>query len=171
MLPALLAEPFRKANFATPVNSDESVNSLISRRFGTEFARQFLSAFVHGIYAADANQLSVQATFPFLLEAERRGGGSIVRGMLMSALYAKKETKELYEYQTGDVDDILKGIAMFTFKGGIQTLSNAIVNDLQARPNVNIHTGADVRTVTPRPGGITVRCSFHRQLLSKLKVL
>jgi oxygen-dependent protoporphyrinogen oxidase len=52
------------------------------RRFGEPFARTFGSAMVHGIYAADSRILSVRAAFPTLWDAEEKGGGSIIRGLL-----------------------------------------------------------------------------------------
>lgn len=49
---------------------------------------------VHGIYAANARSLSARAAFPFLWEAERRGQGSIIRGLVLDALFSSVHTGE-----------------------------------------------------------------------------
>lgn len=87
LLPAILQEPLRKSNRHPIKEDDESAYSLVARRFGDRFAREYFSAIVHGIYAADSRSLSVRAAFPFLWEAERRGGGSVLRGLFLNALF------------------------------------------------------------------------------------
>ena len=82
---------------------DESVSSPLARRFGHKFERIFGSALIHGVYAADARALSVRATFPTLLEAEERGRGSIVRGMLRTG-----SNENVQQYDLGNVENTVK---------------------------------------------------------------
>lgn len=186
LLPAILREPFRPPNQATAqvAEDDESVYSLVARRFGDEFARQYLSAILHGIYAADARSLSVRATFPFLWEAERKGRGSILRGFARNAISQPKwsllssisRVRTLTESRNGtgksslalsndkgpepfDIGNVaakLKGAAMYTFKGGIETLSSALYKSLSEHPNVEIWQGVGAKQVIPREHGIEV---------------
>lgn len=186
LLPALLREPFKPANSplksSSKANShssiagnyeDESVHDFVSRRFGPEFARLFLSAFIHGIYATDARALSVRAAFPFLVDAERRGRGSVVRGFVRDALFPPANKDKDYskaqgegEYEVGEVDKLLKDAAMFTFRNGIETLSKALVADLRARPNVQLRTGVEVRHIAPLSEEIQVSLAFYTFFLS-----
>ena len=52
-----------------------------SRRLGSEAFQRLLEPLVAGIYAGDANELSVAATFPQFVELERQHG-SLIKGAL-----------------------------------------------------------------------------------------
>jgi oxygen-dependent protoporphyrinogen oxidase len=60
---------------------DESLAEFFSRRFGREVFERLVEPLMAGIYAGDAAQMSLQATFPRFRELERRHG-SIIRGVL-----------------------------------------------------------------------------------------
>jgi protoporphyrinogen/coproporphyrinogen III oxidase len=60
---------------------DESVASFFRRRFGTQAFDRVLEPLMAGIYAGDAEQMSLKATFPRFLELERQYG-SVIRGMM-----------------------------------------------------------------------------------------
>lgn len=60
---------------------DESLGSFFRRRLGDEALERIIEPLMTGIYAGDADQLSIQATFPRFPEMERAHGG-IVRAML-----------------------------------------------------------------------------------------
>ncbi len=60
---------------------DESLASFFRRRFGTEVFERVLEPLMAGIYAGDAEQMSVKATFPRFVELEQEHG-SIIRGMM-----------------------------------------------------------------------------------------
>ncbi|CCM00243.1 uncharacterized protein FIBRA_02272 [Fibroporia radiculosa] len=115
---------------------DESVDSFLARRFGSDFARTFGSALVHGIYATDARLLSMRAAFPSLYELETRGGGSVVRGAIRGAFAHKAENNN--KYDTGNVESMMKSMSVFSFRDGIQTLTNALEGALKGRDNVEI---------------------------------
>ena len=59
-------------------DDDESVATFVRRRFGQEAADYLAEPLLAGIHAGDAEQLSIRALFPRLLEAERTAG-SVVR--------------------------------------------------------------------------------------------
>jgi oxygen-dependent protoporphyrinogen oxidase len=61
--------------------NDESLGSFFRRRLGDEALERIIEPLMTGIYAGDADQLSIQATFPRFPEMERAQGG-IVRAML-----------------------------------------------------------------------------------------
>lgn len=60
---------------------DESLASFFRRRFGSQAFERVLEPLMAGIYAGDAEQMSLKATFPRFLELEQQYG-SIIRGMM-----------------------------------------------------------------------------------------
>lgn len=60
---------------------DESLAAFFRRRFGREAFDRVLEPLMAGIYAGDAEQMSLKATFPRFFELEQRHG-SIIRGMM-----------------------------------------------------------------------------------------
>lgn len=76
----LLAEPLvpRRASGATP-DADESVAAFATRRLGRETYERLVEPLLAGIYVADAHRLSLAATMPEFLAAER-DHGSLWRG-------------------------------------------------------------------------------------------
>jgi protoporphyrinogen/coproporphyrinogen III oxidase len=65
------------------VKGDESLAAFFRRRFGTEAFERLIEPLMAGIYAGDAEQMSLRATFPRFIELERKHG-SLIRGMLAS---------------------------------------------------------------------------------------
>lgn len=64
-----------------PAQSDESLAAFFRRRFGSQAFERVLEPLMAGIYAGDADQMSLKATFPRFYELEQEYG-SIVRGMM-----------------------------------------------------------------------------------------
>ncbi len=73
-------------DLAVPVKrsqEDESLASFFRRRVGRQAFERMLEPLMAGIYAGDAEQMSVQATFPRFVELEQQYG-SVIRGMMAS---------------------------------------------------------------------------------------
>ncbi|KAJ3071819.1 oxygen-dependent protoporphyrinogen oxidase [Podochytrium sp. JEL0797] len=119
---------------------DESIHDFVARRFGVHVADNLISALVHGIYAGDSRVLSVKSCFPFLWEAEQKYG-SVVAGLLVGAL--SKPVPETYSPavspQAIEFIQKVKKSSIYAFKDGLQTLTDAIAQDLQQNhPNVSL---------------------------------
>jgi oxygen-dependent protoporphyrinogen oxidase len=69
---------------------DESIASFVRRRLGEEALEQFAEPILAGIYAGDAEKLSITATFPQFAQLERENG-SLVWGMWMRRWDAAKQ--------------------------------------------------------------------------------
>ncbi|KAF9564531.1 protoporphyrinogen oxidase [Agrocybe pediades] len=132
LLPAVLREPFRRANRLANIQ-DESVDSFFSRRLGETFARTFGSALVHGIYATDSRKLGVKAAFPSIWKAEERGRGSVVRGFLLPSKPVEEE-----QYDLGRTLDMMRDVSVYSFRGGMETLTTAMEQSLHCSDNVEI---------------------------------
>jgi oxygen-dependent protoporphyrinogen oxidase len=85
----VLAEPFIAGRRS---DGEESVASFVRRRIGGQAAERLVAPFVSGIYAGDAEKLSVQAAFPRLANLENNYGG-LFRGMIAKAREAKAAKK------------------------------------------------------------------------------
>ncbi len=97
--------PFLRSNLLSPIGKlrammdlvipkrketgDESVGDFVSRRFGKEFLQKIAEPLFAGIFAGDANQLSVKAVLPRLTELESVNG-SLIRGVMR----ARKKTSK-----------------------------------------------------------------------------
>lgn len=75
------------------VQGDESVASFFRRRFGPEAFERLIEPLMAGIYAGDAEQMSLRASFPRFIELERKHG-SIIRGMLAGRKGAKPAPRQ-----------------------------------------------------------------------------
>ncbi len=88
MIKTSLLSPMGKARMGLDLvlpaqngSEDESLGAFISRRLGRQAYERLIEPLMSGIYAGDGDQLSLQATFPFLKEWESRHGG-LARGAL-----------------------------------------------------------------------------------------
>jgi len=61
-------------------DGDETVASFVRRRFGSELYERLMQPLLGGLYGCSPEQLSIEATFPVLVEAERVSG-SVTRGL------------------------------------------------------------------------------------------
>jgi oxygen-dependent protoporphyrinogen oxidase len=95
-----------------PPDEDESVATFVRRKFGDEVLERIVAPMVSGIYAGDAECLSVSAAFPSLrrYELER---GSVLRGAL-AARPAKGEMRP----------------TLCSFPDGMETLTAALAESL-----------------------------------------
>ncbi|KAF7325660.1 Protoporphyrinogen oxidase [Mycena kentingensis (nom. inval.)] len=138
-----------------PDVQDESFEEFMVRRGHADTARVLGSALVHGIYAADARRLSVRAAFPMLWEAEERGKGRVLWGLLGRSKTEKEEARLKLEetlagYELGDMRTRVDGAAVYSFREGMSTLTSSLSAALKTRPNVRVLEGASVASLTPR---------------------
>ncbi|CDO71108.1 hypothetical protein BN946_scf184844.g112 [Trametes cinnabarina] len=157
LVPALFAD-FRRRNGRVLKSSqpnDESVDAFLTRHFGTDFAQTFGSALVHGIYATDSRLLSVRATFSAMCRLEENGKGSVVRGALNEMVSSWRIHRKGHEnatasppvYDLGEVSSLMKGISVYSFRDGMETLTGAMASYLRQRENVTIVQGDGVATL------------------------
>ncbi len=105
----LLAEPLQRRG----TKSEESVRAFLSRRLGSEAAVNFADALVYGIYAGDADELTLSEAYPRLFDLEQRWG-SLLRGMVKTAKGAPRRQ-------------------LVGFRGGFGHLARRLAEPLQVR--------------------------------------
>jgi protoporphyrinogen/coproporphyrinogen III oxidase len=112
---------------------DESIGSFITRRLGREAFEHMAQPLLSGIFAGDADQLSLAATFPRLRDIERKHGG-LVRGML----HQRRETSKREAAPQSPYSPFV------SFTGGMGELPHAISERLT---DVDVRTGVGVDRV------------------------
>ncbi|KAI0667290.1 Protoporphyrinogen oxidase [Trametes maxima] len=158
LVPAILEDIWRTNSKESKALSsdDESLDAFMTRHFGSAFARMFGSALIHGIYATDSRLLSVRAAFPALPRLEELGNGSVVRGALREMLLAFRHRKaqrriadrEASAYQLGPIAQRMTGVSVYSFRNGMQTLTDAMAQYLENQGNVDIIVGDGVSSLT-----------------------
>ncbi len=112
--------------------ADESVGHFVRRRLGSEAFEHMAQPLLSGIYAGDADRLSLLATFPRLRETELKHG-SLTRGMLAQRRQARTNRP------AGP-----RRSAFLSLRGGLSTLIEALS---AALGGVEVRTGTSVTTV------------------------
>ena len=128
---------------APPESGDESVAAFVRRKFSAELLDKLVGPFVSGIYAGDAEKLSLRAAFPQLYEAER-SAGSVVRGMIRTA---KSKPKPRHKPM------------LQTFRDGNETLVNALAASLG--PALRTLTSAREFSLEDPAGVSAARSKIH----------
>ncbi|ORY77404.1 hypothetical protein BCR37DRAFT_382921 [Protomyces lactucae-debilis] len=162
-LGSLMLEPFRKRRPASL--QDESIGSFISRRFSPIMANNMLSAVVHGIYSGSVDALSVKSTFGALWKYEGQAG-SVVAGILRGTETLSPFDQQLYaklKLENTEMAEKLKDTSVYSFQGGLMTMTNRLQTLLKESGRVNVEQGAPVRrlevhgdTVSVTQGGQTI---------------
>ena len=112
-------------------SADESVHDFAARRIGAEAAETLIDAMVGGIWAGDTRQLSLKAAFPKMAEMERLHGG-LFRAMLAGRKKGRDESE-----QEGGGSPFGPGGTLTSFRGGMQTLTDALAAALGDRLRLN----------------------------------
>jgi protoporphyrinogen/coproporphyrinogen III oxidase len=151
-------------------DGDESLGDFVRRRLGREALERIAEPIVAGIHAGDPEHMSVQATFPMFLEMERQ------RRSLILAMLARRKARQRAARGAGGGDgrrspgptagaatqsataQPLPRSYFYSFSGGLQDLSDAMVASLPAE---RLHGSAEVAALQARhrdgAGGYVLR--------------
>ncbi len=119
-------------------DEDESLADFFRRRFGREAFERVMEPLMAGIYAGDAEQMSLRATFPRFYELEQRYG-SVIRGMM-----AARNAQARGGCGTGQTRTMF-----VTLRNGLSELVAALVDRLQ-REGVVVKAGVEVAALRVR---------------------
>jgi oxygen-dependent protoporphyrinogen oxidase len=117
-------------------DEDESIGEFFSRRLGDEVTDKLIAPMLGGIYAGDAWELSIQATFPQFIQSER------TYGSLVKAMRAAKKPAVEGEKPKG---------AFTSLRSGMASLVEALASKLE--PVAKLRLGCRVDTVARTPEG------------------
>lgn len=105
-----------------PWPADESLGEFFRRRFGTEAFEYLIEPLVAGIYAGDADELSIESTFPRFRELEREHG-SVIKGMRKALASAPPAPRSSGAATT----------MFMSLRGGLSELIQTLVEALRKR--------------------------------------
>ncbi|MEM1347396.1 MAG: protoporphyrinogen oxidase, partial [Myxococcota bacterium] len=122
---------------------DESLGNFIRRRFGEEVLDYAIDPFVAGTYAGNPNQLSAQHVLGGVLKEFEEQYGSVLRGGIARAAAGANAAPR--PSRPGR-----KNGALINFRGGVQTLAQAMLDALGAE---RLTVGARVSALHQHSGG------------------
>jgi oxygen-dependent protoporphyrinogen oxidase len=126
-------------------NGDETLASFVRRRLGEEALEKIAEPLLSGIHVSDPERLSLQSSFPRLLETERKYG-SLIRGMV-----AAKRAMAAARRKNG----LQPSLPMFmSLRGGLGQLVDAVVGELEP---ACVQTDRPVVAVEPAENGAGYR--------------
>ena len=105
----------------TDLEQDESLAAFFRRRLGAEAFNYFIEPLVAGIYAGDADELSLKATFPRFHELEQEYG-SLIKGMR-----AQQRRRTVSTSSSGPQRSMFA-----TLRGGLGDLIYALVKQVES---------------------------------------
>lgn len=176
---SVIREPFvpSKRTESGDDDDDESLHSLVSRRFNEHTALNLLGSVVHGIYAGDVKALSAKSTFRVLYENERVYG-SIVKGLLKGgarmerfrergmAARARKEDPDWFGH--------MESMSVFGFKEGTEMLTRELRRWLEESGKVEVLLNEPVQRLQVTENGqeckVKKRSSLSWKALNKTKL-
>jgi oxygen-dependent protoporphyrinogen oxidase len=112
-------------------DDDESIAEFATRRFGAELTERLAAPLLGGIVSGEASDLSIRATFPQLVQAEK-DHGSLIRGMIgrRAALGGSPPS------------------AFLSIRGGMGAFASAIAESLR---HTRIRVSASARAIADAP--------------------
>ncbi|WP_447972752.1 protoporphyrinogen oxidase [Nitrospira sp. Kam-Ns4a] len=129
-------------------DEDESLASFFRRRLGREAFERMVEPLLAGIYAGDAERMSLRATFPRFLELERRHG-SLIRGMLAARPKSGGAGGRGGPGAAG-VAGVPARTTFVTLRGGLGDLVRALVNRVTGA-GIELRASCRAATLRVRP--------------------
>ncbi len=126
--------------FAVPPGSprdDESLAEFLRRRFGVQAYERLLEPLMAGIYAGDAEQMSLRATFPRFFELEQQHG-SIMHGMMATKKSVAPGSgglsrRTMFVSLKNGLSDLVTALTSRLTQQGVELRGGARVNALRVR--------------------------------------
>jgi protoporphyrinogen/coproporphyrinogen III oxidase len=144
----VLREPWVPAGDAA---QEESVADFVRRRFGSEVLDYVVNPFVTGVYAGNPECLSVRHAFPKLYEVEQQYG-SLLKGQ-------RQMHQARRQQQSSTPSEVPLSHTIFSFRGGMQTLPDALCAHL----GDVVHVNAPVRGLEQTADGWAVTVQHQHQ--------
>jgi len=131
-------------------SGDEALGSLLRRRLGPQVVERLVGPVLAGIYAGDLDQLSTAATFPQLLDMERKHR-SLILGMT-----ASRRTPQPPGTAGQGLPEQLRRSMFLTYRNGLSTLVDSLVRALE-QGGARIHRNSAVLRVARRQDHYDIR--------------
>lgn len=165
----VLKEPFRPK---TTNKNDESVESFLSRRFGTGIPANIVSAIYHGIFAGDIAKLSADCIMKPMRDIEIEQKKSIIfsgftnlfktkqKNILPDELLSIRYQQFILNENNGEnikkITNEVKKYPIICFKNGLETVTKAYTEELSKMENVEFIRNCDAKQLIKKDKQITV---------------
>lgn len=122
-----------------PWPTDESLAEFFRRRFGAEAFEYLIEPLVAGIYAGDADELSIESTFPRFRELEREHG-SVIKGMRKAlgspppAPRSSGEATTMFMSLRSGLSELIRSLVDSLRKRGVGLMSGVECLEIQSPP-------------------------------------
>lgn len=126
-------------------DDDESIASFVSRRLGSDIAERIAGPLLGGIFAGDAESISIRAAVPQLVEAEK-AHGSLIRAMRV----LKEKRREAARAAAREGQGGAEPSAFLSLKRGMGDL---VVNVAHRLREAEVRTSTTARSVARLPAG------------------
>jgi oxygen-dependent protoporphyrinogen oxidase len=142
-----LALPARRGD------GDESLASFFSRRLGREAFERVVEPLMAGIYAGDAEQISLRATFPRFLDLERQHG-SLIRGMLASRPAGTSSGRTVFVTLRDGLAELVQALVARLTAAGAKLMTRQSVAAIRVRQTRADRSGGWTYELTPEDGPV-----------------
>ncbi|MEL7499246.1 MAG: protoporphyrinogen oxidase [Planctomycetota bacterium] len=131
-------------------DQDESLQSFATRRFGQEVFAKLIQPLASGIYTADPQQLSMNATMSRFIKLERKHGSLIAAGKA-----ARQATKEREGHTSGARYGLFRAPEQ-----GTERLVSALIDRMKRsdKASVSMQTGARVSRLVHSKDRFRIEC-------------
>jgi oxygen-dependent protoporphyrinogen oxidase len=136
-------------------DTDESLGGFLRRRFGDPLVNNIVEPLLSGIYAGDADQLSLKATFPQFMEMESRYR-SLIRGVMAGRKVAATQASTIKATQSTTIAasglnstgaQSSQPTSMFlSLRNGLESLIEALVERLE-QEGVQLRSSRSASTI------------------------
>jgi oxygen-dependent protoporphyrinogen oxidase len=123
---------------ARRTDGDESLASFFSRRLGREAFERVVEPLMAGIYAGDATQISLRATFPRFLDLERKHG-SLIRGMLASRPAGSSSGRTMFVTLQDGLVELVRALLARLTAAGAKLMTQQSVAAMRVRQTSTNH--------------------------------
>ena len=126
---------------------DESIESFFRRNFGSKLTHNLATSFVNGVYGGGIGHLSISSCSPFnqIKQIENEYGSYFVGGII-KMLSRRKNVEQIEAEGSPPAVDLSK-FPSFTFRGGLQQITNALVHRLEGDDHVHLHRSLEVESM------------------------
>ncbi|GAB7388577.1 protoporphyrinogen oxidase [Bacillaceae bacterium] len=128
--------------------SDEALGHFLRRRLGKEVAANIAEPLLSGIYAGDADSLSLLATFPQFRDLERKYG-SLIKGMMYNRSSAARKA------QPAALPPQARNSMFLTYRGGLVMLVDCLVSRL-AENGAQLLLGHELKKIARTSAGYRI---------------
>jgi oxygen-dependent protoporphyrinogen oxidase len=132
---------------------DESLASFFSRRLGREAFERVVEPLMAGIYAGDAEQISLRATFPRFLDLERKHG-SLIRGMLASRPAGVSSGRTMFVTLQDGLAELVRALTAKLTPAGAKLLTQQSVVAMRVRQSRSDRSGGWTYELTLESGPV-----------------